>query len=597
MASGAQPSPRARTLAAELRQTAGALIAVVEGIEPAFWSAVRKPGEWSPGKDAEHAADAAAMHFGHVCLALGVAHPDPPVIERKRLTAVRSQADIVEQLRSFADHAAGVVECLTDAQLDLPAQPPRHPPRTVADIVARPLIRHLGAHREEIELKLRAAARRQAPRRRGAVRERVAIVGGGVSGALTAARLAERGFDVILLEKESIGNGSSSRSMAGIRAQFGVAETVVGMLFSEWWYVHFHSLLRTPSELQQPVIKQNGYLFLYDHPAANDAAPEAKTLWTRAQANVTMQRTAGLKVDLLTPEDVKERWPHLDTERLVGATWCPSDGFLFPPVIYGEGVRRASELGARIAQRTAVVGARARGERIAALETTSGLVEVDRVVNCTNAWAPRVSATLGGMPLSIEPVKRFLYHLDPNLPARERGAVRQLPMTIYGMGRPLGSHTRPEGEHLILAGMSETPPEPVFEDAEQDLVPAPFDHRNGVDNFGFRLLSDMAMYAPRLAESAGLLATTCGYYGMTPDAVPLIGFDRQIPNLVHAAGFSGHGVMHAPITALLVEALVAGDVQQGRVRLPPPFEAHCLDLAAFDPARDFTRTMVETAVL
>jgi glycine/D-amino acid oxidase-like deaminating enzyme len=84
---------------------------------------------------------------------------------------------------------------------------------------------------------------------------------------------------------------------------------------------------------------------------------------------------------------------------------------------------------------------------------------------------------------------------------------------------------------------------------------------------------------------------------MTPDAVPLIGFDSQHSNLVHAAGFSGHGVMHAPITALLVAKLIAGETEHGQVRLPAPFEQHMLDLAAFNPARDFSRSSAETAVL
>jgi glycine/D-amino acid oxidase-like deaminating enzyme len=70
-----------------------------------------------------------------------------------------------------------------------------------------------------------------------------------------------------------------------------------------------------------------------------------------------------------------------------------------------------------------------------------------------------------------------------------------------------------------------------------------------------------------------------------------------IANLVHAAGFSGHGVMHAPISALLLEALVAGDAIDGRVRLPPPFESHWLDLDAFRPARDFADSTAETTVL
>jgi hypothetical protein len=55
--------------------------------------------------------------------------------------------------------------------------------------------------------------------------------------------------------------------------------------------------------------------------------------------------------------------------------------------------------------------------------------------------------------------------------------------------------------------------------------------------------------------------------------------------------------MHAPITAALVEALVAGDLEDGRARLPPPFAAHGIDLAAFDPARDFARSRREVMVL
>jgi FAD-dependent oxidoreductase domain-containing protein 1 len=425
----------------------------------------------------------------------------------------------------------------------------------------------------------------------------VAIIGGGVSGALCATRLAQRGFEVSLLEKAGIGNGSSSRSMAGIRAQFGAEQTVVSMLFSEWWYANFHDVLATPPALRQPVLRQNGYLFVYDDPHAATAPPDAAEHWERAKATLSMQRRVGVAVELLDIAEIRYRWPHLATERLCGATWCPTDGFLYPAVIYGEGVRRAEELGARILQRTAVLGARCQAGRILALETTRGLVEADWIINCTNAWAARVSPLLGGMDLPIDPVKRFLYHIDPGPVALSAEQWQRLPMTIYGMGRPLGAHTRPEGAHLVMAGMSDVPPEPDFADDDQDLVPAHFDHRHGVDNFGYQLFAEVAEYSPGLVESGGLIATTCGYYGMTPDHQPLIGFDRNLRNLVHAAGFSGHGVMHAPITAVLVEALVTGEAVDGQVRLPEPFAARRLDLGTFDPCRDFSRSTTEPAVL
>src|ERR1051326_9575962 len=88
--------------------------------------------------------------------------------------------------------------------------------------------------------------------------------------------------------------------MAGIRAQFGTRETVIGMLFSKWWYTSFHEFLSTPTQQRQPVIKQNGYLFLYDDPTAIDAAPNALQHWSTARRTVAMQREIGLDVELLT---------------------------------------------------------------------------------------------------------------------------------------------------------------------------------------------------------------------------------------------------------------------------------------------------------
>ncbi|HEU0003093.1 MAG TPA: FAD-binding oxidoreductase [Ktedonobacteraceae bacterium] len=431
----------------------------------------------------------------------------------------------------------------------------------------------------------------------------VVIIGGGATGALIAVRLAERGFRVTVLEKAQQGNGSSSRSAAGIRAQFSTEETVVGMQYSEWWYSHFHDILHSPADVrQQPVLRQNGYLFLYEAP---DAIPvwqprrqrELAHIWQQAQAAARMQQRLGLPVEALTPQDVHERWPHLIPDRLVGATWCPTDGFLLPHMIYSEGFRRAKELGVQVRQHTEVLEAISQGDRIKALVTNQGTVEADWFINATNIWAARLSPRIGGMALPVSPLKRYLYFLKPAQPVMDATAWQQLPMTIYGVGSHRGAHSRPEHDLLLLAWAHETEPETHFSDADQDRIDPPFRHDNGIDNYGYAILAQVEEFSPLLANAGGIMATTCGFYGTTPDANPLIGHDAHQQNLVHAVGFSGHGLMHAPITALLVEAMLAGDVDRGSVHLPAPFDYATIDLKTFDPGRNFESSHRETLVL
>lgn len=433
--------------------------------------------------------------------------------------------------------------------------------------------------------------------------EHVVLIGGGASGALTAVRLAERGFRVTVVEKAKIGNGSSSRSAAGIRSQFSVEETVIGMQYSKWWYRNFHELLATPEEGRQPIFRQNGYLFLYEDP--EQAAPAWKTsrrkeavhIWQLAQCNAAMQQRLGEPVEVLTPQQVQSNWPHIEPERLIGATWGPGDGFLYPQMIYMEGFRRARELGVTLMQDSEVIGARLYGGRIVALETTQGPLEADWFVNETNAWAARVSRRIGGMPLPVAPLKRYHYFMKPGKPIMSREEWQRLPMTIYGVGSGRGAHSRPEGDLLMLAWAHETEPEPDFRDEDQDRIDPPFNCQHGIDNYGYAILEQMMEFSPQLAETGGLTATSSGFYGTTPDANPLIGFDSNQQNLLHAVGFSGHGLMHAPITALLVEALLTNEVDNGKVCLPEPFSAHTLDLRTFDPARTFTQSEKEAMVL
>lgn len=435
--------------------------------------------------------------------------------------------------------------------------------------------------------------------------DRVVLVGGGSTAALTALRLAEQGYAVSVLEKAHIGNGSSSRSAACIRAQFSMAETATGMRYSEWWYEHFNENLSIcDPNSGTPVIEQNGYLFLYENP---DKVPPWKPsirrikaqAWAQAQKNAAMHCSLGIPVEVIDPQDVHRRWKHIVPDQLIGATYCPSDGFLRPNMIYNEAFRRARELGVVVREGVEVTGAKIRGDRIIHMETNLGPVEAEWFVNCTNAWAPRLSRALRAMELPISPLKRYLYFLqpDPSRAIMDPTEWKRLPMTIYGVGAGRGAYSRPDSDLLMMGMAHETDPEQEFADKDQDAIRPGFDFQVGLENFGFEVLQQIEDFAPALAGCGRITSMSSGFYGTTSDSNPLIGIDSIRRNLVHAAGFSGHGLMHAPITAVLVEAILLGKANKGRVRLPSPFNEHVIDLARFDPSRRFETANAETLVL
>jgi hypothetical protein len=148
-------SRRAARLAIDLSAAAASLISLLERVSPEHWAQVPAPGVWSPGKDAEHVADANVLHQWVVRLTIGQAKAsDRPHIERERLTSTRSRAEVIELVRRTLGEAATLIRGLTDAQLDRITKPPKAGAPSLEQTLERLMIEHIDHHRREIETKL-----------------------------------------------------------------------------------------------------------------------------------------------------------------------------------------------------------------------------------------------------------------------------------------------------------------------------------------------------------------------------------------------------------------------------------------------------------
>jgi len=188
------------------------------------------------------------------------------------------------------------------------------------------------------------------PLQNGAVREsaEVVVIGGGAMGASVAWHLRELGItDVVLVERDSLASGSTSKSAGGIRAQFADELNVRIALRS----------LDEFERMDEIGLHQTGYLFLLD--SAEDVA--------RFQDALALQHSFGVPSRELSVEEALEIVPQLDPSGLVAATFCDLDGHATP-----EAVVQWYARGIDVRQGCEVTGIRVERGRVAGVETTKG---------------------------------------------------------------------------------------------------------------------------------------------------------------------------------------------------------------------------------
>jgi sarcosine oxidase, subunit beta len=316
-------------------------------------------------------------------------------------------------------------------------------------------------------------------------------------GASVAWHLRELGItDVLLLERESLAAGSTSRSAGGIRTQFSDELNV-------------RIALRSLGEFEQMdgiELRRYGYLFLLDREA--DVA--------RFRDALELQHRLGVPSRELSVEEALRLVPALDSEGLLAATFCELDGYASP-----ESVVQWYARGLDVRQGCEVEEIRIERGRVTAVETTKGNIACGTVVCCAGAWSREVAA-LAGVALPVEGEQRFMWFCP-----EDGGLPERLPLTI---DFTTSFYFHREGPGLVFGGK-----EPALEEVAEHA----------------------ARRLPMLVDLP-VQSSWWGYYEMSPDHNALVGRATEIDGFFYATGFSGHGFQQAPAVGEHVAELVAG---------------------------------------
>src|SRR4051794_31583423 len=377
----------------------------------------------------------------------------------------------------------------------------------------------------------------------------VVVVGGGTIGAWTAWNLAEGGLDVVLVERDTLGQGASSRAAGMVRAQGGTEAAVRLGLFSRDFYAGQHDLLGIDSGFVA-----QGYFM----PCFNQTEVE------QARARIAMQQRLGLDVRWATSDEVDELNPAMAAGQTLGASYAAGDGYLDPPRNVLAYTAALFTAGVRVCERTAFTGLVVHGGRVVGVRTSAGGVATSRVV-LTGGPSLAAVGTAAGVRIPAGGVRHQVVVTESHADF----APDRLPM-VFDVAS--GIYWRP-CEGGVMWGMS-NPEEQPGEATEFDGV------------YFARMRERMAMLLPTTAK-VGLRKTWAATIDFTPDHLPILGpalgAEGAIQGVVVAAA-GGHGMMWGPGVARAAADLVLEgttdllDVtdlgldrfdEQGRSRLDP----------------------------
>ena len=355
---------------------------------------------------------------------------------------------------------------------------------------------------------------------------RCLIIGGGVGGASIAYHLTKLGWsDVVLVDRNQLTSGSTFHS-AGLVGQLRGSVSLTKMMMHS---VELYRRLREESEFD-PGWTECGSLRL--------ASSEERMEELRRQSG--WAKTFGLPLELISPDEARERFPLMSTDGVVGAAWLPTDGYLDPAQLTYALADGARQGGATILTSTRVTGIDVRDGRVRRVHTDRGEVECETVVIAAGMFSAEVGR-LAGVRIPVVPMSHEYLITQP---FRERDPANPLPTL---RDPDLLVYFREEGGGLVMGGY-ERRSAPAFlpeGGAAFERIPPDFNGRLLEDDWD-RFEEIVAGARRRVPEMENVTITRMinGPEAFTPDNEFCLG-ETEVGGLFVAAGFCAHGLTGA----------------------------------------------------
>jgi len=377
------------------------------------------------------------------------------------------------------------------------------------------------------------------------------IIGGGVSGCSVAYHLAKAGWtDIVLLDRKQLTSGTTWHA-AGLIGQLRASRNLT-------------RLAKYSTDLYDTLEAETGI-------ATGFRRVGSITVALTEHRREELRRTAGLalvfgvEVAELTPSDVKAKYPHLNTDAVLGGVWLPGDGQADPGNVALALARGARTRGATVAENVKVTEVTQADGRVTGVRwhagEAAGTIRTDTVINCAGMWA-RDLAARSGVTLPLHACEHF-YIVTEGVEGLGQLPVLRVPdeCAYYkeDAGKMMLGAFEPRAKPWGMTG--------IPADFEFDQLPEDFEH--------FEPILEAAIHRMPLMETAGIHTFFNGPESFTPDDRYYLGEAPELDGYWVAAGYNSIGIVSAGGAGMaLAHWMTEGE---------PPFDLWEVDIRRAQP--------------
>lgn len=343
----------------------------------------------------------------------------------------------------------------------------------------------------------------------------VVVIGGGIIGCSTAYHLArDHKLNVVLLEQNKLTSGSTWHA-AGLVGQLRSSASITQVLK---YSVDLYKRLDAETGLATGW-KMTGCLRL----ATNE------NRWIEYKRLATTAQSFGMDMHLLSPAEVKQMWPLMNVDDLVGASFLPTDGQASPSDIAQSLAKGSRMHGATLIEGARVISFDINAGRVISVTTTLGKITCEKVVNCGGQWARQIGA-MAGVSVPLQPIKHQYVITDKiNGLAKDVATIRDPDRRTY---------FKEEVGGLVFGGYE---PDPIA--WTQGDVPDNFEFQLFEDDFDhFEQHMEQALARVPALETTGIKKMINGPESFTPDGNFILGAAAELKNFYVGAGFNAFGI-------------------------------------------------------